>query len=409
VGGLGVDTSNWMMQRRHLQTEADAAALAGAWELSNGGTTTAADAAALREATNNGYSAASATLTPSVSGAIGSRVYKVDMTEVANLWLSRIYIKNSFNIAATASAGEVPGGSYCALALDPTASGAISTAGSANINSTSCGIAANSSSSTSVTVGGSSTLHVGAVTLAGSYQANSGFTYSSIRTHAATIVDPYASLGLPPSTSAATCTGSSCTSAAACSNNQRNSHNNINSNTTWSMPAGASAVRLCGEYHITSAGTVLTLNPGVYVIDSSTATALSITSSGSIVGTGGVTIIITNSADTTSTGSINLSGTGQVKITAPTSGTYAGIAIYQDRHVTSGSNTITGGAGFDVEGAVYTPSGSLTFGGTSSASTCTQLLAKTVSFQGNPSMNNTCATQGTKSIGAAVATAKLVL
>ncbi len=32
MAALGVDTSNWMMERRNLQTAADAAALAAAWE-----------------------------------------------------------------------------------------------------------------------------------------------------------------------------------------------------------------------------------------------------------------------------------------------------------------------------------------------------------------------------------------
>jgi Flp pilus assembly protein TadG len=385
--GVGVDASNWMMARRHLQTEADAAALAAAWDLSNGGTTSAANAAALKEATNNGYNSSSGTLTTTVTtGAYGIRTVKVDMQEAANLWFSRIFIDSPFYVGATASAQEVPGGAYCVLALDLTASGAISTGGSASVNSTTCGLAANSSSSTSVTVGGSSTLHVGAVTLAGSYQANSGFTYTSIHTHASQVTDPYASLTVP---------ASSCTAAQVANSAHYTSSTTLNPGT------------FCGGISITGNNTRITLNPGVYIMDGGD---LSMTSGG-ITGAG-VTIILKNSrAPSGSYGNISLSGNSPITLTAPTTGTYAGIAVYQDRNApaSNAGNAMTGTSTFDIEGAVYTPSRSLSFGGNSTTSTCTQLLAKTVAFQGNPVMNNTCANAGTKSIGAAAATAKLVL
>ena len=67
-------------------------------------------------------------------------------------------------------------------------------------------------------------------------------------------------------------------------------------------------------------------------------------------------------------------------ITAPTTGTYAGIAVYQDRRASSGnSNTVNGGSSNVIQGAVYFPNGVLQINGTGNAvSLCAMWVAKDI-------------------------------
>jgi Flp pilus assembly protein TadG len=388
--GVGVDISSWMMTKRRLQTAADAGALAGAWEMTNGGTVSAAQAAALKEATNNGYDPALAgTLTTTVSTTNGVSTVKTDIHEKVDVWFSSIFIDRTVYADTSASAQTVTAGGFCALALDTSASSAISAGGSASVNSPNCGLAANSSSASSVTLGGSATMHVGAVNLVGSFAPNSGFTYASMHTHAAPIVDPYADLTVP---------ATSCSASA------------MAHPTSYNSDATLSPGTFCGGVRISGGNTVIALNPGVYVMDGGD---FSMTG-GSLSGTG-VTIILTNSGGSSygSYASISISGGGAILLKAPTTGTYAGVAVYQDRRApTDDYNRITGTSGVEIEGAIYTPSNEMRFGGngrvlSGSSALCTQLIAKTVVFQGNPAMDNNCAGSGTRNIG--YPTAKLVL
>ena len=83
-------------------------------------------------------------------------------------------------------------------------------------------------------------------------------------------------------------------------------------------------------------------------------------------------------------------------ITAPTAGNYAGIAIYQDRRASSSSsNTINGGAGNIIRGAIYFPSSTLKINGSGSVdssgngvSLCAMWVARDINLTGNSSMRS---------------------
>ena len=74
----------------------------------------------------------------------------------------------------------------------------------------------------------------------------------------------------------------------------------------------------------------------------------------------------------------------QTNITSPTTGTYAGIAIYQDRRGTGGnSDKINGGSSNVITGAVYFPKDTLQINGTGTAtSLCAMWVAKNITFTG---------------------------
>src|SRR5439155_10845839 len=95
----------------------------------------------------------------------------------------------------------------------------------------------------------------------------------------------------------------------------------------------------------------------------------------------------------------SISGGAVMNITAPTSGTTKGIALYQDRNApTTGSDSLGGGSSQNINGAIYFPNQTVTYAGNSS-SACTQLVAWKMKFTGNASFNNTCSAYGTAAIG----------
>jgi hypothetical protein len=101
------------------------------------------------------------------------------------------------------------------------------------------------------------------------------------------------------------------------------------------------------------------LAPGLYYLQGG---GLTITGAGSITGTG---VVIYNAAASSSDG-IKLSGTGDsLNLSAPTSGTYAGIVIFQSRSATA-PLTITNNSVFNVTGTVYEASATLTVTGSPS-------------------------------------------
>jgi hypothetical protein len=133
------------------------------------------------------------------------------------------------------------------------------------------------------------------------------------------------------------------------------------------------------------------LSPGTYYIDGSSFKV----NSGAIINGTGVTIILTSASASTSGSSvatIDINGGATLNLSAPTSGTYAGVLIYQDRRADdSGTEKINGNATTFLQGAMYLPSREVQFTGTSGMSTtCLQLVSRRVIFTGNNSISNSC-------------------
>jgi hypothetical protein len=89
-------------------------------------------------------------------------------------------------------------------------------------------------------------------------------------------------------------------------------------------------------------------------------------------------------------------------LTAPTTGSTAGLAFFQDRNAPQGSaNNFSGGTGQNITGAIYFPNEGISYTGSTSTSgaKCTQLIALTLSFSGSSTFNSNCTGTGVKSIG----------
>jgi hypothetical protein len=78
-------------------------------------------------------------------------------------------------------------------------------------------------------------------------------------------------------------------------------------------------------------------------------------------------------------------------MTAPTSGTYKGIAIYQDRRAQdcSNCNLLNGNSNSVITGALYFPSQELQYNGTgNTTAVCTLFVARRIEFTGNSATSN---------------------
>jgi hypothetical protein len=144
-----------------------------------------------------------------------------------------------------------------------------------------------------------------------------------------------------------------------------------------------------------------TFSPGVYYVRGNGTTGscggggpqFSISGNGTLTGTG-VTIVLFNGAI------LCMMGTPNVTLSAPTSGTWKGILFWQDKASTplcstgSTCSNIAGTVNAVLTGALYFPHDNIAFNGTSS-STCTVLIANTVTFAGTPTMSAAgCAAAG---------------
>jgi hypothetical protein len=106
------------------------------------------------------------------------------------------------------------------------------------------------------------------------------------------------------------------------------------------------------------------------------------------------TIVLTNSSNSSDAkiGSFKVNASATVNMSAPTTGTYKGIAIYQDRRAqdsASANNIINGNSSSVINGTIYFPNQELTYNGTgNTAAVCTMFIAKRLVFSGNSGTTN---------------------
>jgi hypothetical protein len=127
----------------------------------------------------------------------------------------------------------------------------------------------------------------------------------------------------------------------------------------------------------------VTFNSGTYVLLGG---GLSAKGSGSLSGTS-VTFYNTYNSTYPYAG-IDMSGSGSMNFSAPTSGSLAGILVFQDRSVPTGSaaSKFNGSGSSTFTGAVYMPTTAVNYIGSGSGSPYTILVAYDVSLTGSGSL-----------------------
>jgi hypothetical protein len=374
--GLGVDAGSWYLRKRDLQSVADAAAIAGAYEA----TVESRVATAASEVARNGFGSGSGVSVvannPPLSGSnmTDASAVEVVLSQPQQLAFSAVFLEESPIVNVRAVALRLPAGYACVLALDTSAQYALEFQGNSTINMEDCIAASNSNANISAIVSGSAVLNAQTLYTVGGYDVRGNAelnTSTTPITGGTALLDPYANLAMP--------------SFSGCD------HNNYSTSGNATLNPGV----YCNGMGFSSHANV-TLNPGVYIVDRG---AFDVGSHATVSGTG-VTIILTSSTGS-SHATAEVNGGATVNIAAPTSGTYQGIAFYQNRNAAAGGvNRFNGGATMNITGALYFPNQTLYFtgGATSGAGSCTQIVARIVEFNGNSGITNNCAGTGLNNI-----------
>ncbi|MCF8709774.1 TadE/TadG family type IV pilus assembly protein [Rhizorhapis sp. SPR117] len=366
AGGLATDTIQWTLWKRQIQRQADSAALSGAYAKAQGGNPSASATAEI-----NRHSFVTFSAVPVIENAPTAGAYAGDDTAVRVILqtsevlpFSSFFMSSPPVIRAEATAAAVTNGEYCVVALESTTAAGITMQGNASVNM-GCGLVTNSKAANAVIAGGSSLISATPVAAVGGLQSSGNYASgTALQPYTIAQPDPFADLPEPILPS---CSGKVTVQPTA----------------TRTLDPGC--------YRGMDLKGTVTLNPGIYYIEGS---SFGVGSQATVIGDG-VTIILTSSTAATNPGSIadvNINGGANIQLTAPTSGTYAGVVFYQDRRATdSGTNKINGNASSKIQGAIYMPKQAVEFSGTSGMDTkCLQIVSRRVTFTGNNSITNQC-------------------
>jgi hypothetical protein len=146
----------------------------------------------------------------------------------------------------------------------------------------------------------------------------------------------------------------------------------------------------CGGLKLTGSGNTLTLGSGIYMFDRGT---FSINGDWSINGTS-VSIIFTSSTGS-SYADLKVQGNQKVNLAAPSTGNTKGLAIWMHRNAPSTATVnFGGGSTLSITGAIYAASAGVTISGSNGSSGCTQIVARTIVFNGNNTIRHDCSGVG---------------
>ena len=382
MSALGTEVGMWLYTRQTVQSAADSAAISAAIAYYYGSDpTTAADAVAASYGFGNsdGLERVTVSRPPTIGNyTTTAGAVEVDIQQPQSALFSAFFGIVPFKIKGRAVALANVGGTGCTLSLDPTASGATTVKGSAQVTLNGCDMYDDSNSATALSVNGSATVSAQAVDVVGGISGTSNITVSQaqdIATDQSYWPDPYANTPLP--------------SFSGC-----DAHN-FSAKSTMTLTPGV----YCGGIKL-NAGASVTLEPGTYILDGG---SLDVNGGATLTGSG-VTLVFTSSTGQNyATATIN--GGATVNLTAPTSPPYAGIAIFGDRNMPTGTGfKFNGGASMTIGGAIYIPKGAIDFaGGANTSSGCTQLIGDTLTFTGNSNLAINCSGYKTKPIGTSLA------
>jgi len=385
VGGmaLGAEAGYWYLSQRKLQQAADFAAHTGAVQLRSGRNNAEMVAAATKIAVGSSFVVGEDTLALRNPPTTGSRAGNPKAVEVTisrqqTRYFTLIYSTDDVDISARAVAEVRGGANACLIALDPTASGAISMSGSPQVTLAGCAVATNSNAPNAFSTSGNPKLTADCLHSVGGVSTNPSHlnltACTAPDTESPVVRDPYANL--PEPHNVGTCAS--------------RSESRINRTTTVSLaethPNGMRMRRYCDGLNISGNGTV-TFSPGLYIISGG---SFSVSGSGVVQGSG-VTFFLTNGA------TIDFTGSAKIDLSAPSSGALPGILFYGDRDDAGATHKSAGGGERIFNGAVYLPSGDLDWTGSSSVTNgCAQIITRRVKFSGNSSLKIDCSAPGTR-------------
>ena len=356
---LTLDVGAGNRQRRLAQTAADAAALAGAAEIFRDITDPGViKPAAQAEALRNGFNDADPDVQvqvfyepgPVTGPHAGDGAYvEVVIDKTIPTIFAGIFNFASLGVRTRAVAGV---GSYalnCVYSLEPTGPQAIEIANGGELT-TNCGVSINSTNPNALDVNSSGQLDTqnGGIAIAGSWTGNKTPSPAP-STGAPLFENPLKNLTMP--------------TVGACD------YNNTVVTGTMTLSPGV----YCGGITISTGSNTANLQPGLYIINGG---GIRVGNSGQIFGDG---ITLINTFDVTHTYAPFDFGTGcKAKLTAPTSGDWKGILMFQDPDAPANVvNTFACSSDVSPEltGTIYFPTQTFFFDG---SNTSTEIMGTVI-------------------------------
>lgn len=379
--GLGFETANWYQVRRQMQNAADSAAIAAA---TNGSANYAdeARAVAAQYGFQNGVNSTTVTVSNTATCPAGGKTcYSVSIQRNVKLILAQLIgytggatIGSSpaqmLLSSAVASQATQPR-NYCLLALAGSgAAQGIRANGVPKADLNGCDVMSNTAA-----VCNGHNLNAGHGDAHGT-STGCGTTQTS---NVPVVSDPYASRAsnIPPN---------KCSSYYTKPSKKKDPNlpasNQLSGTISLSAPpALCGDVQLTGDVTLTGDSTVLVIYNGQLDLNGYTIKTAS-----------GKSATIIFSGDNTAGYTHGPTGSGTIDIAAPTSGNWAGVAMYQDPSLTSGVDISEAGnqPTWKITGLVYLPHSNVTFSGavnkSSNGKSCFVMVVDNVTFNGTGSI-----------------------
>jgi Putative Flp pilus-assembly TadE/G-like len=378
VMAVVLDGGLLMSERRHAQSVADASAMAAAYSLYNNYTqnqgldpsgTAAKEARSI--ASDNGYvnDGVTSTVTVNIPPLTGSHIGKSGYVEV-NLQYNQARCFSALWGAGTMAVtgrsvarGIYSPASAAILLLDPSMPKALNATGNGNVTVTGGGsIVVDSSNSQGGNITGSGNVSASNINFYGSYNTtSSGRFLGTIKTNVAPTADPLSALPVPNPSTMTT---------------QSSSNYQISSSGTYTLQPGV----YTGGISISAPSGTVTLASGIFYMAGG---GFSINGGINVTGSG---VMIYN-APVQNSDQVKLTGNGTLTLSAPTSGTYKGITIFETRTSTA-TVDITGNGGMNLTGTIYSAGANVDLTGNGSSNVIgSQIIADSMTVTGNGSVN----------------------
>jgi hypothetical protein len=370
--GLGIDVIGWYRTDRALQNAADAAAIAAA---RNGAGSYDSEAKAVAASYGFNGGANGITVTPlnnqtCPNGQTNCYLVTVAM-DSAPQFFSQIVGFPAPALSSAAMAGGAQTHPYCLIALGSSGTDpAILGNGVPAANLDNCNIMSNAG----MTCNGHNT----GATNGDAHKTNNGCGNTQ-NSNVPILLDPYKSLA--SNIPANTCGGSYPQEPS------KKSGSPLPASNTWSGAKTLTATTIiCGDLQLTGNTTLTTASPGSVLViengqlDTNTNGYTLQTAAGSAL-----TIIFSGSSGSYIHAP---TGGGTLNFNAPTSGTWSGVAIYQDPALTTGLDISAAGnsPNWDISGLVYLPHSSVLFSGavnnSSNGASCFGLVVDNITING---------------------------
>ena len=374
AAGYGVETAYWHYEKLRVQEMADVAAHAGAIERRAGKSYAEMYAAAVAAAVQNGYRVSDGegeagaevddldlNETPTSGAFAGGNAVEVFVHRKLPRFFSGLFTESEMWVQARSVSRFGTAGNACVLALHPNVARAADFSGSSSVTFEGCNVMANSTAADSVYVNGAGSLRTPCIMTAGGVTLNAGATLTTCAapmTGLPPVADPFKDVPEPVP-------NEPCRPA---------SH--------FGLTNGG---HFCSNINIS--GTV-SLPPGVYTFDGAT---LKVNGGANVSSqSGGVVFHFMNG------GTMDFNGNATMNIAAPTSGPYSGMLMFGGRdNAAAGEVKINGTASSKMTGAMYFPKNHLQYQGNFSGNNgCTQVVASSITWTGNTTVNVDCTDAG---------------